>query len=51
MIPASEILAIAYSSRHCTEYGCRKCAARARWHRRRQWRTRKKIAPYKTGRK
>jgi hypothetical protein len=51
MIPASEIIAIAYAQRHCAEYGCRKCAARASWHRRRQWRTRKKTAPYKTGRK
>jgi hypothetical protein len=49
MIPASEIIACA--SRHCTEPGCRKCAARSRWHRRRQWRTRKKTAPYMAGRK
>jgi hypothetical protein len=51
MIPASEILAIAYASRHCTELRCSKCAARSRWHRRKQWRTRKKTASRKTGRK
>jgi hypothetical protein len=40
-ITTSEILALTYAQRHCTEYGCRKCAARARWNRRKGWRTRK----------
>ena len=38
---ASEILAITYAARHCTEYRCQKCAARARWNRRKGWRTSK----------
>jgi hypothetical protein len=31
---ASEILVFAYAAPHCTEHDCRKCAARARWNRR-----------------
>lgn len=37
----SKILAITYAARHCTQYGCQKCAARARWNRRKGWRSRK----------
>ena len=37
----SEIIAVTYAVRHCNEYGCRKCIARARWHRRRKWQSRK----------
>jgi hypothetical protein len=31
MSRASEIMAITVAVRHCNEYGCRKCIARARW--------------------
>ena len=37
--------------RHCTEYGCRKCAARARWSRRKKWQSRKSQTRRATGRK
>jgi len=37
----SENLAFSYATRHCTEYGCQKCAARARWNRRKQRRSAK----------
>ena len=47
----SEILAIAYTKRHCTEYGCQKCAARARWNRRKGWHTRKNPTHRNTKRK
>jgi hypothetical protein len=40
MIHTSENLAFTYASRHCTEYGCRKCMARSRWTRRKKWRVR-----------
>ena len=30
---------IAYSARHCDDPGCRKCAARFRWTRRKSWRS------------
>ena len=51
MILPAEIIAITRAGRHCTEHGCRKCIARARWRRRKQWRTRKKPTHRKTGRK
>ena len=51
MIYLSEILAITQAKRHCTEYGCRKCAARARWRRRKQWRSRKSPNRRPAGRK
>jgi hypothetical protein len=51
MIPSSENPAIKYASRHCTEYGCRKCNARVRWARRKKWRTRKSSVHRNTGRK
>ena len=40
----SEPLAITYAARHCTQYGCKKCAARARWNRRKGWRTSSSLA-------
>lgn len=51
MIYTSEILAITQTNRHCTQYDCRKCAARARWRRRKQWRSRKNPYRRATGRK
>lgn len=51
MIYTREILAITYAKRHCTEYGCRKCAARARWKRRKKWRSHKNPASRRMGRK
>ena len=51
MIYTSEILAITNAKRHCAEYGCRKCAARARWRRRKQWRCRKNPYRRAAGRK
>lgn len=39
------------TTRHCTEPGCRKCAARGRWMRRKGWRSRKDPARRKSGRK
>jgi hypothetical protein len=51
MTPPSEIIAITYATRHCTEYGCEKCLARIRWARRKKWRTRKKITRRGTRRK
>jgi hypothetical protein len=47
----SEIIAVAYAVRHCTEYGCLKCAARARWSRRKKWQSRKSQTRRLTGRK
>ena len=40
---ASEIIAVTYAVRHCTEYGCPKCAARDRWSRRKGWRAPKSL--------
>jgi hypothetical protein len=51
MIPSSGSLAFPYASRHCTQYGCRKCIARSRWFRRKKWRTRKIVNRRNTGRK
>jgi hypothetical protein len=51
MTRTSEILAIALAGRRCTEPGCRKCAARGRWNRRKGWRTRKSPDRRRTGRK
>jgi phosphohistidine phosphatase SixA len=51
MITVSEVNAIADASRHCTQRGCEKCAARARWWRRKGWRTHKNPARRRTGRK
>jgi hypothetical protein len=51
MIPSSEILATIYVTRHCTQYGCRKCIAQARWNRRKKWHTRKNTTRRDTARK
>jgi hypothetical protein len=51
MISPSEILAITATARHCAHYGCRKCASRSRWNRRKGWRSRKNPARRATGRK
>jgi hypothetical protein len=48
---ASEILAITYAARHCAEYGCLKCARRARWERRKRSRSRKNPIRRSIGRK
>jgi hypothetical protein len=47
----NEIIAITYAARHCTEYGCPKCIARARWNRRKKWQSRKSPIRRATGRK
>jgi hypothetical protein len=51
MSRAGEIMAIAVAVRHCNEYGCRKCIARARWGRRKRWQSRKSPNRRSTGRK
>jgi hypothetical protein len=51
MSRVTEVIAATYVARHCTEYGCRKCIARARWNRRKGWQTRKSPIRRKTGRK
>jgi hypothetical protein len=47
----TEVIAAAYAVRHCTEYGCRKCIARARWGRRKKWQSRKSPIRRATGTK
>jgi hypothetical protein len=47
----SELLAIAYAARHCTQLGCKKCASRDRWNRRKRWRSHKNPIRRSTGRK
>jgi hypothetical protein len=51
MSRASEIIAVTYAVRHCTEYGCQKCAARTRWDRRKKWQSKKNPNRRATGRK
>ncbi len=51
MNTASEVVVIMHAGRHCTEYGCRKCAARGRWNRRKGWRSRKSPIRRAAGRK
>jgi hypothetical protein len=51
VITTSENLALTYATRHCTEYGCQKCAARARWTRRKGWRSGKKTTRRRNRRK
>jgi hypothetical protein len=51
MSHASEVIAVTYAIRHCTEYGCAKCAARVRWSRRKKWQSAKSKARRDTGRK
>lgn len=47
----TDIIAATYLARHCTRYGCQKCAARARWSRRKKWQSRKNPVRRNTGRK
>jgi hypothetical protein len=49
MSRASEIIAVTYAVRHCTKYGCPKCAARVRWSRRKKWQSRKNQTRRATG--
>jgi hypothetical protein len=51
MSRAIETIVIMYVVRHCTEYECRKCIARARWNRRKKWQSRKNQNRRATGRK
>jgi hypothetical protein len=51
MTRVSEIIAVTFAVRHCTEDGCRKCIARARWSRRKKWQSRKSPIRRATGRK
>jgi len=48
---ASEIIAVAYVARHCTEYGCPKCSAHVRWSRRKKWQFKENPNRRATGRK
>jgi len=50
MSRVAEIIAVTYIVRHCNEYGCEKCIARARWNRRKKWH-RKNSARRAAGRK
>jgi len=34
-------VAAVYAERHCNDFSCKKCRARYRWARRKEWRTRK----------
>ncbi len=47
----TEVIAATSLTRHCTEYGCRKCIARAQWNRRKKWQARKSPIRSNTGRK
>ncbi len=47
----TDLLAAEYIIRHCTDPYCAKCIARARWHRRKGWRTRKTPVRKNTRRK
>ncbi len=51
MSRATDLTAAVSAARHCADICCRKCRARARWNRRRAWRTRTSTARRKTGRK
>jgi hypothetical protein len=51
MSRGAEIIAITVAVRHCNEYGCQKCIARARWNRRKKWQSRKNPTRRSTGRK
>jgi hypothetical protein len=37
----TDLVSAAHSGRHCHDINCRKCRARARWTRRKAWRSRK----------
>jgi hypothetical protein len=39
----AEIITVTFLARHCTEYGCEKCAARSRWNRRKGLRSGKSL--------
>jgi hypothetical protein len=51
MSRAIEIIIITYAVRHCNEYGCGKCASRARRDRRKKWQSKKNPNRRTTGRK
>ena len=51
MSRTTEIIAVTFIARHCTEYGCGKCASRTRWNRRKKWHSRKSLTRRATGRK
>jgi hypothetical protein len=51
MSRVSENIDATHAARHCNEYGCRKCIARARWNRRKKWQSRKSPTRRATGRK
>lgn len=51
MSRATDIIVTAYAVRHCNEYGCQKCAAQARWDRRKKRNSRKAASRRSTGRK
>jgi hypothetical protein len=51
MSRVTDIIAATYAVRHRSEYGSPKAIARARWNRRKKWRSRKNSARLATGRK
>jgi hypothetical protein len=51
MSRVSEIIAVTYAVRHCANPRCGKCAARARWNRRKGWRSGKTTVRKSTERK
>lgn len=51
MTRITDIAAAVYIARHCTDPRCRKCAARARWQRRKGWAAGKTPNRKNTGRK
>ena len=50
-IAYSDLLSAETIARHCTDPQCRKCRARARWNRRKAWRSRKEPIRRKNERK
>ena len=47
----TDLTASLYVARQCADIHCRKCRTRARWNRRKAWRTSKKTVSRNTGRK
>ena len=47
----TEELAVSVTNRHCTAFECRKCLARAKWYRRKAWRSSKRPNRRNYGRK
>jgi hypothetical protein len=47
----TDLLAVGYMARHCTEPQCAKCSARARWYRRKARHSGKSRVRTNTGRK